>query len=155
MKNMKKHVIKILTTVFTMLLIAMCATVDVKADDVLAFTKNITLGSTFEDSIKNGNGKYTFSISRSGTLTAQIGFSEDSSNWFGNKGTLILYDANGREIKSDSRVFTADILAGDYYLYVKQPDNASSNFYSNYYITTSYINSNETVVDSLTNTHNS
>lgn len=163
---MKKIFTGILTTVFTAMLVAMCVTANVKAERVLEFNKEIVLGETVEDSLTtgNGNGRYNFSISRSGTLTVQLGVYEGSSNYYGDHGGVTLYNADGNQIErvrvknitdsTDSSVFTVDILAGEYYLEV-WPETLGKKEPLNYYITTSYIDSQETVVDSLTNTHNS
>lgn len=158
---MKKYISKFLTTVFAAMLIVICSTANVKAEEaVIEFTKDLALGKTIEDKLSTGNGKYKFTISRSGTLTVQMGVYEGSGYSWGYHGGATLYDANGSEIKNigvrdstagtDSDVFTVDILAGSYYIVI---DRAHGNL--NYYLTTSYINSKETVKDSLTNTHNS
>lgn len=162
---MKKYVTGILTTVFTAMLVAMCVTANVKARRALEFDKEIVLGETVEDSLTTGNGGYNFSISRSGTLTVQLGVYEGSSRDYGERhGGVGLCNADGNLIKevsvdnrtdsTDSEAFTVDILAGEYYLLV-WPAALGGKESLNYYITTSYIDSQETVVDSLTNTHNS
>jgi len=144
---MKKYVLKM-------------AAAEVRADEVLQFTKNLVLGQTVNDSLSTGNGRYDFTIQRSGTLTVQMGVYEGSGYSWGYHGGATLYEDNGREIKklrvsdntsgTDTGVFTADILAGNYYIII---DRAHGDL--NYYLSTDYIDSKETVVDSLTDTHNS
>lgn len=157
---MKKYISKLAVALFTAVLLTVCFASEVKAEGVVQFTKNLALGTTFNDQLSTGDGKYNFTISRSGTLTVQMGVYEGSGYSWGYHGGATLYDANGSKIANigvrdetggtDSAVFTVDILAGSYYIYV---DRAHGTL--NYYLSTNYVNSNETVVDSITNTHNS
>ncbi len=157
---MKKYVLKMAAALFSSMLLAVCFAAEVRADEVLQFTKNLVLGQTVNDSLSTGNGRYDFTIQRSGTLTVQMGVYEGSGYSWGYHGGATLYEDNGREIKklrvsdntsgTDTGVFTADILAGNYYIII---DRAHGDL--NYYLSTDYIDSKETVVDSLTDTHNS
>lgn len=157
MKNLLRKVT--LALAMLMCLVA-CPMKTVQAENILLeFTKNIVIGTTIEDTLTNANGKYNFKLNRSGTLTVQIGFKEGSGYSWGYHGGITLYDCDGDRIANagvrdntggtDSAVFTVDVLAGDYYFIV---DGKGT---SNYIITTSYVDSGETVVDSLLYTHDS
>ena len=159
MKNLLRKVT--LALAMLMCLVA-CPMKTVQAEDILLeFTKDITIGTTLEDTLTAANGRYNFKLNRSGTLTVQIGFKEGSGYSWGYHGGITLYDCDGAKIANvgvdddtkgtDSGVFTVDVLAGDYYFIVDRDGNAASN----YIITTSYVDSGETVVDSLLDTHDS
>ncbi|MBO4863476.1 MAG: hypothetical protein J5517_03875 [Eubacterium sp.] len=162
---MKKYVKSAVTAVLVLLAL-LIPVKTVNAEDVVAFTKPITLNSTFSETLTTETGvnaKYTFTLKKSGTLTVQIGFKEGSGYSWGYHGGVTLKDCDGKELANvgvrdnsggtDSGVFTVDLLAGDYYLYVDT--KANDNNPSNYIITTSYEDSNETVVDNLQNPHDS
>ena len=158
---MKRLFTKLMVVFVVVLSIVMCPMDKVHADEVMEFTKNIAIGTTVEDTLSTGNGRYNFRLNRSGTLTVQIGFKEGSSYSWGSHGGITLYDCDGAKIEgvgvfdgtdgTDSGVFTVDVLAGDYYFIVDRKGSAASN----YVITTSYIDSCESVVDSLLDTHGS
>lgn len=158
---MKKKLVRGLLGAAALFAVAVCPADKAYADEIIAINKNITIGGTFSDSlpVATENARYNFSVGRSGTVTIQIGFHEGSSSWFGSHGSITLYDYNGNKIKNtnvdndtkgtDSSLFTADILAGNYYLIVDSQGKSASN----YTVTTTYEDSGETVVDTLDNPH--
>ncbi len=141
----------------------MLATNCVKAEEVLAFTKNITLGSTIKDTLEGdaNYAKYTFTVPKSGTVTVQIGFLAGSADYWDYLGKVTLKDLDDKEIANvrvndnsagtDSETFTTDIMAGQYYLYVETMCGSGSP--STYTIMTSFVDSGETVVDQYMNPH--
>ena len=161
MMKKTKSIIAVLVLMLTMLIPVKA----VNAEDTLAFTKPISIGGTISETLYSSatNAKYTFSIKRSGTLTVQIGFKEGSGYSWGYHGGITLYDCDNKRISNvevrdnsggtDSGAFTVDILAGDYYLYVDT--KANDEHPAQIVITTSYVDSNETVVDDYSNPHDS
>ena len=161
MMKKTKSIIAVLVLVLTMLIPVKA----VNAEDAVAFTKPITIGETISETLYSSgtNAKYTFSIKRSGTLTVQLGFKEGSGYSWGYHGGVTLYDCDDKKIErveirddsagTDSKAFTVDILAGNYYLYIDTKANDKSPAYI--VLTTSYVDSNETVVDELTLPHDS
>ena len=133
------------------------------AEEIIEYNKPITLGSAVQDTLTKGRGIYSFTLQRSGTLTVQLSFLEGSKSSWGNHGGISLYDLDNKQIKSvsvrdnssgtDSEVFTVDLMAGDYYLkaYVEGNEDATSTFV----VTTNFVDSGESVVDSYRNPHSS
>jgi hypothetical protein len=141
----------------------MFAATSVRAEEVLAFTRNLTLGTPVKETLEGdaNYAKYTFTIPRSGTLTVQLGFMEGSAYSWGHLGSVTLKDLDDKSIANvsvrdnnagtDSETFTTDIMAGQYYLYIQT--ECGSNRPSTFTVSTSFVDSQETVVDQVTNPH--
>lgn len=121
------------------------------------------LGSVVRKTAIHENTLYTFSIPKSGTLTVKMGFYEGSGYSWGWHGGVTLYNSDGIKIgdridvrdnsgDTDYGIGTFDIVGGDYYLLAEVCDtNAEKSFE----LSTSFINSNETVPDTVHGRHNS
>ena len=158
---MRKTFIKSALAVFTFAFAVMGTAVSARAyDGILQTTKSIKLNTTITDSLSEGDAKYTFNIPESGALTVELGVYEGSNSSWGSHGGITLYDKDGNQIstisvrdrtkETDRGKFTADIVAGDYYLVVNRATGTI-----NYEVITNYEKSGETIKDTLSNTHNS
>lgn len=125
-------------------------------------TQPITLNTTVKDHTENLNTKYTFSIPRSGRLTTKLGFTAGSANYWGQLGTITLYNSDGVkvgnsiEVRDDTKdtdygIGTIDITGGAYYYYLSTQDFG----YADYELTATFEDSMETVPDLIHARHNS